>query len=117
MEKSFNYWYFDTQNKIFKKCNDMCKTCNGPNNNNCLTCKDENLYAHNGNCFEECPNKTFKTFDDELNKICKECYENCAKCNGKGNSEFMNCLECSYNHIKYGQNCFQISNFRSISIC
>ena len=100
MEQNFIHWYFDNQRNIFDKCNEVCNTCNGPNDNNCLTCNNENLYAYNGRCLEDCPTKTFKSYDDEGNNICEKCYINCATCNTQGDSGIMKCLNCFDYQIK-----------------
>ena len=110
IKQKFNHYYFDSQGRFFQKCNLACKTCNGPSENNCLTCENYLLYAYNGNCIPECPNKTFETTDIEGNKICKDCYPNCATCQELGTHANMSCLSCSNNQIKYEKNCFEISD-------
>ena len=40
--KSKNISYYLNKDKnIFGNCNINCKTCDGPDNNNCLTCKND----------------------------------------------------------------------------
>ena len=110
MKQKFNHYYFDSQGRLFQKCNLACKTCNGPSENNCLSCENYLLYAYNGNCIPECPNKTFETTDIEGNKICTDCYPNCATCQELGTHANMSCSSCSNNQIKYEKNCFEISD-------
>lgn len=48
-------------------------TCNGPNVNHCLTCRDDSPYLFDGYCFVECPVGTVTDFD--LFKC--DCHESC----------------------------------------
>ena len=108
MKAKFTGWYFDDQRNLFAKCNSNCKTCFGPSENNCLSCKYSIFYAYEGICRTICPDKTFPTRDDEGNKICKDCFPNCATCDELGNYNDMKCLTCSDDQIKYENNCFDI---------
>ena len=108
MKAKFTGWYFDDQRNLFAKCNSNCKTCFGPSENNCLSCKYSIFYAYEGICRTICPDKTFPTRDDEGNKICKDCFPNCATCNELGIYNDMKCLTCSDDQIKYENNCFDI---------
>ena len=92
-------WYLDEENKAFAKCNLECNTCNGPTNEDCLSCNDKYLY--NGRCNTECPEKTFESFDNKGNQICENCFETCQSCIERGNSFEMKCLSCSKDDIFY----------------
>ena len=104
LENTYLNYYFDETLKIFKKCHDDCKRCNGPTDEDCLICNDEDLFLHNGKCISECPLETFESSDLE-GKKCHDCYPNCETCNGLGNPENMKCSTCHGNQIKYRQNC------------
>ena len=71
------YFSNDDIQKILYKCHDNCKTCNQSstiNNNNCLTCKDENtIYFDLGNCRQSCDNGDFT---DENNVLKCKCTKN-----------------------------------------
>ena len=104
LENTYLNYYCDETLKIFKKCHDDCKRCNGPTDEDCLICNDEELFLHNGKCISECPLETFESSDLE-GKKCQDCYPNCETCNGLGNPENMKCSTCHGNQIKYRQNC------------
>lgn len=38
MKDNFEQWYFNETKRIFEKCDSICKTCFGNNNDNCLSC-------------------------------------------------------------------------------
>ena len=84
------------------------KSCYGANNDNCLSCTDEKLYAYQGKCISDCPIGTFPYFDGSGYKICKECYPNCVDCTESGDTTDMKCSSCSEDKIKYKQNCLII---------
>ncbi|KAL4508729.1 hypothetical protein ABPG73_006115, partial [Tetrahymena malaccensis] len=96
-------------------CNSLCKTCNGPNKNNCLSCLN---YLFNSQCYDFQPPQTYcdsqkichqcslecnscqdsKTCSDCLENFfltsdntCQQCYPNCLTCNGKNPNQ---CLTC-----------------------
>ena len=78
------YFCNSTEDKTIDKCHDNCKTCNKSsteNNNNCLTCKDnDTIFYDLGNCRSNCINGFFN--DDIHNLTCK-CANNieCLLCN------------------------------------
>ena len=53
--KNISYYI---ENNTFKECNSICQTCDGPNDDNCLSCMNETLFLNNGTCLTECPNGT-----------------------------------------------------------
>ena len=108
MKDNFDHWYFNDSKNIFEKCHSVCKSCYGANNDNCLSCMDEKLYAYQGKCISDCPIGTFPYFDGSGYKICKECYPNCVDCTEFGDSTNMKCSSCSEDKIKYKQNCLII---------
>ena len=103
MKDNFKQWYFNENKKIFEKCDSICKTCFGAKNDNCLSCMNETLYAYQGKCISVCPLGTFRSFDDDGNKVCKNCCPNCNDCIELGNSTDMKCSSCSDEKIKYKQ--------------
>ena len=77
-------------------------TCNGPFDNNCITCK-ENTKRKNGDderCFAR--SSTFSNmFFDEENDRFDYCYHSCESCDEKGNNEDHKCNRClSYYYKK-----------------
>ena len=108
-------WYFDEDKNIFDICNSECKTCYGPNNDNCLSCplnNDNNpLYLYNGKCILDCPIGTFISKNTEKIYICENCYINCKTCNESGTPLDMKCESCSEDKIIYRKECYEIYNY------
>ena len=102
-------YYLDKEKKIFVKCHDDCSICNGPTNENCLSCINTLLFFYNGKCNRNCPEGTYK-YENSGKRICKECYINCQSCSAVGTDSDMNCDSCSNDKIKYLKNCFVITN-------
>ena len=92
-------YYLDINNKIYKKCFNICKYCNGPGNetiHNCIECKTNYTFIndsiYNTNCYEKCDYNYYfdksnkyhceQTCPIEYNKIIKEknkCIDDCKK--------------------------------------
>ena len=110
-EKEIN-WYLDLNNLKFEICNEECRSCSGPTNFNCTSCKN-GFYLFNGNCIAECTEGYFSTIlekESESYFICNKCYINCKTCSSLGNGQNMSCQSCKENQIKYNNNCFEIKN-------
>ena len=113
-EKEIN-WYLDSETKRFAICNEACKSCNGPNSNNCLTCftlqENQKLtYLLDGKCINECPEGTYVVEQSEGYYKCEKCHPNCKTCKEKGNDDNMKCESCNENDITYSQNCYKEKN-------
>lgn len=48
-----NYLDGDVSTFTCKSCNEACKTCSGPNNDNCITCKS-NYFLIDNKCILDC---------------------------------------------------------------
>ena len=68
-------YYFDNEDKKFKQCNEECKYCIGPDNNQCL----------------KCDNADYSLSEENLNFI---------EINQK-QYEYSNCVECNLNNYVY----------------
>ena len=68
--KNISY-FFDNETNTFAECNSECQTCNGPNKNNCLSCRNETLLIYKGECLVECPNGTFLIKNSKGHQECK----------------------------------------------
>jgi hypothetical protein len=97
---------------IVNKCNSHCKICKeyseDDNNQNCISCKNENNVLYKENCLNDCPNGYYKKDKKcyECDKSCSSCRDNpnyCTSCiNGKYLDELEHtCLNCS----KYCETC------------
>ena len=95
-DKNISY-FFDPIKNAFSQCHSDCKTCNGSNENNCLSCRNETLFIYNGKCIVECPKKTSVNRKNEY----QDCNINCETCLFPENSQLssMNCLTCSEDKI------------------
>ena len=78
-----------------------------------LNCSIDDTYKleYNNICYEKCPNDTHVSFDNMFlcqifhegyyleNDIYKKCYSSCKTCNGEGNDNEHNCINCISNYI------------------
>lgn len=86
-------------------CSNLCKTCYGPNDNQCLSCEDNRFFDGNfSTCVETCPNYYF---DDELSRKCSKCSEDCIKC-----KNFNYCLECNNFSLLVDNKCKKINEIQ-----
>ena len=88
-------YYFDENDKKFKKCYIDCFHCTEKGDENdmkCLDCKaPKEYYAEPNNCIEDYENYYYS---DEKRKWIK-CYETCEGCNATSNEITHNCKECN----------------------
>ena len=122
LEKKAN-WYFDNIEKKFGICNILCKTCNGPLDNNCISCysidDDPNhAFLFNNQCIDSCPEGTYKIKEPEGFYRCNLCHKNCKECSSLGNDDNMKCDSCYENNIYQididgFKNCFRENNSNS----
>jgi len=110
---SCNEGYKLENGKCIKKinCYKTCNECNGESTDekeqNCTSCKDNKLLQEDkGNCIDTCLDGYY-----EKDKKCKNCYENCEKCNKGGNETLHNCISCKENKL------FQEDNGNCIDNC
>ena len=113
-EKEIN-WYIDYSIMRFALCDNNCRSCSGPNSDNCLTCFDINdnpelAYLYQDKCINQCPEGTFAEKQTEGYYKCQTCYVNCKTCSEKGNYNNMKCDSCFDNNIKYLRNCYVENN-------
>ena len=93
-------YYFDENEKIYKKCSENCFECSGPyisyNEMNCISCKENFILTEDTNsCYNYVPINYILE-----NNILRRCYSLCSKCikPSKNESE-MNCLQCEYGYF------------------
>ncbi|KAL4480242.1 hypothetical protein ABPG74_020758 [Tetrahymena malaccensis] len=79
--------YYSDNNFQCQQCSPQCKTCNGPNINQCTSCNYP-LYLQDDNTCSICE---LGQFLDKQQNICKTCNINCLTCNGPNKN---NCLSC-----------------------
>ncbi|EAS00754.2 zinc finger lsd1 subclass family protein (macronuclear) [Tetrahymena thermophila SB210] len=72
-------------------CSKNCQTCNYPgDDSSCTTCKN-NQFLYKGQCYQNCPNKTFSQTIQGI-QVCTDCDSSCLACNGPTNT---NCTQCA----------------------
>lgn len=95
------------------KCHESCKTCDGPLETDCVTCKDNyflNSKQKCTQCSDPCVNcegsdKTCTSCKSHYylkNWACEECGSNCVYCFGTST----NCTSCPSNKYYYNGNCY-----------
>ena len=93
-------YYFNTTFGQYVKCDIACLTCDLGGNLNCLKCNEEmGYYPYKGKSNKMCFNEETINEGYFLNTFEKpygwdECYENCARCEYKGNIKKMACISC-----------------------
>ena len=86
-------YYFDENDKKFKKCYSDCLHCKGEGNSNdmkCLDCEPPKKYAEPNNCIEDVTNYYYS----KENKKYIKCYKTCHSCNENSNENAHNCIAC-----------------------
>ena len=110
-EKKDN-WYFDGEENKFGSCDESCAQCDGPLNNECISCyspeiNSNHAYLYNKQCLSSCPDGTYPKKQSDGYYKCLPCYKNCKTCSQAGDSSNMNCDACKEKYIHFTQNCFE----------
>ncbi|KAM9360686.1 proprotein convertase subtilisin/kexin type 5-like [Symphorus nematophorus] len=75
-------------------CHADCATCDGPDFDDCLECRNRKAVRYNGECLPKCPSNTY--YDKTTNE-CRDCDRSCLTCSGH---EPSSCLSCDTNRRK-----------------
>ena len=95
------HYYYDSTQKIYKKCYTDCNTCSGAGNANdmkCSTCSGSKPYlAEPHNCIADITHYYYSKEDN----IYKKCYKSCYSCDAKSIEGYHNCTKCeeSYHYV------------------
>ncbi|CAD8214253.1 unnamed protein product [Paramecium pentaurelia] len=90
-------------------CNYKCKTCSGPNSNQCLSCKPKS-YLKNNECIKQC----YPQFNDSLNWKCVDVCEQSIKTFGReninGNSVIVTycSVTCLFKQYQFKEICYEL---------
>ena len=101
--------YIDEENRTYKKCDDPCGECYGPNDNDTLMRCDSCLPGYNitedtHSCYNNTPD--FYYLDNDK---FRRCHERCFKCfSGPNDDDHMNCLSCTAQYF------YRIDTFKCI---
>ena len=93
-------YYFDEEEKIFKRCYNSCATCNAKSfdyEHNCTVCANKYHYIYNEISKKKCiheDEKPINTYLDKETNAYELCYERCHKCSKKSDILNNNCDEC-----------------------
>ncbi|TRY60185.1 hypothetical protein DNTS_003795 [Danionella cerebrum] len=103
-------------------CHGDCAACNGPDEDDCTSCKSYKHMRYNGKCLVHCPAETESmmldvnghcefisvcppnTFTDK-NRKCQPCHKSCAQCSGAGKEH---CISCNTKHFLLNQTCVPV---------
>ena len=106
-----NEYKYEYNNNCIKKCPINSKIYE--EEKKCLDSCYDNHFEYRNICYNYCPNDTYSLFKirnicsnyipenfyfDSKDKIYKECYNTCKKCNQSGDDSNNNCDECKYNY-------------------
>ena len=79
-------------------CSDLCATCKGGGDDECLSCVDGYYKLPTGEtpgaCYEKCATKEYRNTNDNT---CLSCHASCAECVGPNDCD---CLECGSGFYK-----------------
>ncbi|XP_066567230.1 proprotein convertase subtilisin/kexin type 5b isoform X2 [Amia ocellicauda] len=81
-------YYVETQSKECLFCHDDCSECNGPENDDCISCTDSKALKYKGNCVQKCPEGTYYDLSTEE---CRDCDKSCITCSGP---HLTSCTKC-----------------------
>ena len=112
IEEKKDNWYFDVEENKFGFCDESCAKCEGPLNNQCLSCytpetNSNHAYLYNKQCLSSCPDGTYPKKQSDGYYKCLSCYKNCKTCSQGGVASNMNCDTCDEKYIHFAKNCFK----------
>ncbi|KAI4821159.1 hypothetical protein KUCAC02_029106, partial [Chaenocephalus aceratus] len=84
-------FYVDEESRECEPCHRACRTCGGPQYDDCDSCEEE-LTLKNGECLESrqlasCPEKQFRNSQGE----CEVCHSSCKTCSAEGKEDCNSC--------------------------
>ena len=81
---------------IYIGCHDCCRSCIGPNEEDCMECNPENgCYAMDNDvakCIFNCIDSSIALYIEEASNRCLPCHPNCSRCSGPLDSECFQCV-------------------------
>ena len=105
--------YYVDENDKYQQCYERCKTCDGPNANNCLSCSSSSIYYYldENQCLSESDLLTNYYFDNTTG-LYYRCSDNCETCSTgfdytTGEMNCITCKEGTYFENSDSTNCIQ----------
>ncbi|KAJ8285410.1 hypothetical protein GJAV_G00026500 [Gymnothorax javanicus] len=83
-------FYADVERKECVRCHSECAECDGPDEDDCNSCRDAAAVQYNGECLPKCPTNTYHDMDT---MECRDCSRSCLTCSGPGLSSCLSCEE------------------------
>ena len=74
-------------------CHSSCKTCNGGEAHDCLSCPENQLYFQKS-CVNHCPQGTYA--DKSQDRHCQKCHPVCESCSGPSDNSCTHCQSPLY---------------------
>ncbi|KPP76934.1 hypothetical protein Z043_103678, partial [Scleropages formosus] len=81
-------FYPEVDQRECLQCHKLCDSCDGPDEDDCITCNNTSAVHYNGECLSECPGNTFHDLDT---MECRDCDKSCLTCSGPKDD---NCRSC-----------------------
>jgi len=95
--------FFDEDSETCEACLEECLTCDGPERDNCLSCKDKYFSALSQECLEECP---AGYYEEHTTMECTLCESPCEDC-GDSATDCTKCYEGSELPFQYKGACIE----------
>ncbi|EAR95723.2 transmembrane protein, putative (macronuclear) [Tetrahymena thermophila SB210] len=105
-----NPGFYENNKFVCTPCHSTCKTCNGGQNNNCLTCDSNQnriLDSKTNTCI--CQDGFF-----DQSGVCVQCDQTCQTCQGNGPQNCTSCFQKQYRNLSQNQ-CICNQGFVSVN--
>ncbi|KAG5841338.1 hypothetical protein ANANG_G00198480 [Anguilla anguilla] len=83
-------YYADVERKECVRCHSDCAECDGPDEDDCDSCRDAAAVRYNGECLPKCPSNTYHDMDA---MECRACDRSCLTCSGPTPASCLSCGE------------------------
>jgi len=93
-------FYPDVQTGACNSCEPLCRTCNGPTEEDCTACFSSRLLQA-GECVRSCQSGFYL---NEQTSTCDQCDNTCLSCDGPGSNQ---CSSCASNRLSYRGQCLE----------
>lgn len=81
-------YYEDMDEGRCGECHPTCRSCSGPQADDCEACSSVSPKLYKGSCFRECPTGTYY---ETTAAECQECHQTCMSCSGPDANQ---CTQC-----------------------
>ncbi|KAJ8380876.1 hypothetical protein SKAU_G00016540 [Synaphobranchus kaupii] len=102
--------YVETKECV--RCHSDCAECDGPDEDDCDSCRDAAAVRYNGECLPKCPTNSYHDMDT---MECRDCDRSCLTCSGPTPDSCLSCEEGMQRDI-HGHCIFETTTRTSCSI-